>query len=230
MLAIIPARGGSKGVPRKNIRQLANKPLIQWTIEAAMNASCIDRIILSTDDHEIADVCRTSGIEIPFMRPNELAKDGSLGIDCYIYTMERLISEFDYDEDEFVVLLPTAPFRNAADIDNAVEMFYSMDADSVISCAQLPHPLDWVCRIDGHGKLNRISGSFKMANRQEADILYVPNGGVSVFKYSILKKNYSFYTDNTHGYIMPPERSIDIDTEYDFSYAEYLMNRDFDNA
>ena len=104
MLAIIPARGGSKEVSRKNIRTLGGKPLIHWTIEAAINADSISRVILSTDDKEIAELCRPTGIEIPFMRPDELAQDNSLAIDNYIYTKERLFKDFKYKEDEFTVL------------------------------------------------------------------------------------------------------------------------------
>ena len=101
MLAIIPARGGSKGVQKKNIRSLGGKPLIHWTIQAAMKAKGVNRVILSTEDSEIAELCRPTGIEIPFMRPKQLAQDNSLAIDTYIYTVEKLINEFQYDKDEF---------------------------------------------------------------------------------------------------------------------------------
>jgi len=131
MIAIIPARGGSKGVPKKNIRMLGGKPLIHWTIEAAMKASCIDRVVLSTDDYEIAEACKATGIEIPFMRPKELAQDDSLAIDNYIYTMDRLIKEGRYNADEFTVLLPTVPFRNAYDIDASINIFYKKNATTV---------------------------------------------------------------------------------------------------
>ena len=108
MLAIIPARGGSKGVPKKNIRILGGKPLIQWTIEAALNSSKVDRVILSTDDEEIAEICRPLGVEIPFLRPSYLAKDESIAVDNYIYTMDRLAKEFDITAVSYTHLtLPT---------------------------------------------------------------------------------------------------------------------------
>lgn len=227
MLAIIPARGGSKSVPRKNIRMLGGKPLIHWSIEAAMQADSIDRVILSTDDDEIAEVCKPTGIEIPFMRPEELAMDDSLAIDNYIYSMKRMCGEFSYKQDEFVVLLPTVPFRTSADIDAAVELFYKKQADSVISCTQLEHPLDWICNIDTNGKISRDSKikTINLMNRQESKQGYIPNGAIYVLKNSLVKDNYSYYTDNTYAYLMPSERSIDIDTELDFEYAMFHINR-----
>ena len=125
MLAIIPARGRSKGVPKKNIRTLGGKPLIHWTIEAAMKADRISRVILSTDDEEIAELCRPTGIEIPFMRPEELAQDNSLAIDNYLYTIERLRNDSQYEDDEFTVLLPTVPFRTSKDIRGFIKIFNS---------------------------------------------------------------------------------------------------------
>ena len=223
MIAIIPARGGSKGVPRKNIRPLGDKPLIFWTIEAALQAESIDHVILSTDNAEIADICRQTGIDIPFMRPKELAEDHSLAIDNYIYTMGRLSDERRYDTDEFAVLLPTVPFRRAQDIDAATSLFYEKQASSVISCTELPHPLDWVCDVAPDGKITKKENAAveKMMNRQHSCPKYIPNGAIYVFNFSALKENYSYYSDRTYAYLMPEERSIDIDTELDFQFAQW---------
>lgn len=228
MIAIIPARGGSKGVPKKNIRMLGGKPLIHWTIEAAMKASCIDRVILSTDDHEIAEICKPTGIEIPFMRPTELAQDDSLAIDNYIYTMDRLVKEYKYNHDEFTVLLPTVPFRNTYDIDTSISLFYEKNATTVISCTELSHPVDWVFYLDDEGKMekdNSTDDSQKLVNRQSLEMAYIPNGGVYVFKYSALKNQKSYYSGDTFTHIMPQERSIDIDTEHDFKFAEFMVSQ-----
>ncbi|MCK4826402.1 acylneuraminate cytidylyltransferase family protein [bacterium] len=227
MIAIIPARGGSKGVLRKNIKLLGGKPLILWTIEAAIKASNVDRVILSTDDEEIVEICKSTGIEIPFMRPKELAQDDSLAIDNYIYTMARLANEFNYDKDEFAVLLPTVPFRNTYDIDSSIKLFFDKDADSVISCTQLTHPLTWVCSVDDEGRIEKDQDSEakKMMNRQESSPRYIPNGGVYILKHSLLKEKYSYYSDKTYAYIMPAERSIDIDTEFDFEFAEFMVKK-----
>ena len=224
MLAIIPARGGSKGLPRKNIKLLGGKPLIYWTIEAAKKSKKIERIILSTDDHEIADLCKKTKIEIPFMRPAELAQDNSLAIDTYLYTMERLISEFEYKKDEFMVLQPTNPFRNSSDIESAIEIFYKNNADSLISCCKLDHPINWIYSIEESGLMSKQKES-DLKNRQDEEFMYIPNGGIYIFKFSLLKSRYKYFTDKTYAYVMPKERSIDIDTRDDFEFAEYLSNK-----
>jgi len=231
MLAIIPARGGSKGVPKKNIRLLGGKPLIHWTIQAALGAAVIDRAILSTDDEEIADVCRNTGIEIPFMRPKELAQDHSLAIDNYLYTIDRLNDELDVQIKEFVVLLPTAPFRSSADVDTSVAIFHKKQADSVISCTALQHPLEWVFSLNERGavKRNRDIHTKKMMNRQASDSYYMPNGGVYVFKTSLLKETQSYYSEETYPHVMSQESSVDIDTEFDFLFAEFLVSRNIHN-
>jgi CMP-N,N'-diacetyllegionaminic acid synthase len=231
MLAIIPARGGSKGLPGKNVKPLGGKPLIYWTIEAAFNAKGISRVILSTDDDEIARICAPTGIEIPFMRPKELAQDDSLAIDNYIYTVQRLVDNSNVDIQEFAVFLPTTPFRTESDIDLAINIFHSNHADSVISCTLLAHPVDWILHIDEKSKIlhTKMMGAVIM-NRQASPMSYVPNGAIYIFKFDILKMNYSYYTKNSYAYIMPPERSIDIDTIFDFNFAEFIYTRNSRDA
>jgi len=224
MIAIIPARGGSKGLPKKNIKLLGGKPLIQWTIEAAKNSSYISKIVLSTDDEEIANICKPLDIEIPFMRPPELAQDNSLAINAYTYTIDRLSKEFNQLEDEFVVLLPTSPLRNSSDIDEAINIFYDNNADSVISCNVNEHPTSWLFDIDKNGKINKNQiESNEMMNRQNYREKFIPNGAIYVLKNSLLKKYNTYYFENSYAYIMPKERSIDIDTEFDFKLANYLI-------
>ncbi|MFC1567566.1 cytidylyltransferase domain-containing protein [Thermodesulfobacteriota bacterium] len=232
MLAIIPARGGSKGVPKKNIRPLGGKPLILWTIETAKKSTYIDRIILSTDDEEIVSACKGTGIEIPFMRPEELAQDDSLAIDTYIYTLDRLADEFNYQKDEFVVLLPTVPFRTVSDIDSAINIFYRKQADSVISCTTLQHPLEWTFSINENELIKRNTSlrTEETMNRQTSVSTYIPNGAVYVFKTALLKDSYTYYSNRTYAYIMPPDRSVDIDTELDFQFVEFLVEKGYQNA
>ncbi len=227
MLAIIPARGGSKGVKGKNVKLLCGKPLIVYAIEAAMAAKSLDRIILSTDDPKIARIASKYNVEILFMRPKELAQDNSLAIDNYIYTIERLNREFNCNYEEFVALLPTVPLRTSEDIDKAVELFSQTNAESVISCTTLHHPLEWIFSINDDGIIQRNNeiDIKKMKNRQESKHVYIPNGAVYVFKYSLLKEKNSYYSDQTYAYVMPPERSVDIDTELDFKFAEVLIGQ-----
>lgn len=226
MLAIIPARGGSKGIPHKNIKMLAGKPLIYYTIKAARESKFIDKIIVSTDSTEISYVAKSFGAEIPFLRPNELAEDTSKAIDAYLYTVEKLNKEFGESIEDFVVLLPTAPLRTAKDIDNAIEIFYERKAETVISVAEAEHPPTWYKKINTGGVLeDYFKFSDNSLNRQEAEKTYLPNGAIYIFNYKSLKNNYNYYNEKTFPYIMTKENSVDIDTELDFQLAELLINK-----
>jgi CMP-N,N'-diacetyllegionaminic acid synthase len=226
MLAIIPARGGSKGIPGKNIKLLCGKPLIVYAIEAAMAANLVDRIILSTDDPEIAKIAGKYDVEIPFMRPANLAQDNSLAIDNYIYTIDRLNATGHTRYDEFIVLQPTSPFRTAIDIDNAIELFYNKNADSLISVCEASHPPLWAKKIDSLGRLEEYFNiNIGNKNRQELGKAYMPNGAIFILKLSLLKSRDSYYSDNTYAFIMPLERSLDIDTPLDFEFVEFLMRK-----
>lgn len=141
MIAIIPARGGSKGLPGKNIKEMCGKPLIAYTIEVALKSKSIDHVILSTDDEEIATVAKKYGAEVPFMRPAELASDTAMAVDNYIYTIGRLEKEWNTKIDSFVVLQPTSPLRIAEDVDGAVELFNTRKADSVVTYVKEAHPV-----------------------------------------------------------------------------------------
>lgn len=222
MIAIIPARGGSKGLPGKNIKEMCDKPLIAYTIEAALKSKSIDHVILSTDDEEIAAVAKKYGAEVPFMRPAELASDTAMAVDNYIYTIGRLEKEWNTKIDSFVVLQPTSPLRIAEDIDGAVELFNARNADSVVTYVKEAHPIFWHKKIDENNKLEDIFEG-TIANRQELPITYYPNGAVYVFSTEMIRQK-KYYTDKSYAYIMPRERSIDIDFIDDFKYAEFLMS------
>lgn len=226
MLAIIPARGGSKGVPGKNIKNLGDKPLIYYTIKAAKESVFIDRIIISTDDEEIAEVAKKCGAEVPFMRPDELATDTAKAIDTYLYTVNKLNESSNDLIEEFIVLQPTSPLRSATDIDNAVEIFIKNRADSVISVVEAEHPPYWYKKITNEGILKDYFISNNSLNRQEYDRTYLPNGAIFVFRYNILKETLNYYTDKTYPYIMPKERSVDIDNVLDFKMAEFLISHE----
>jgi CMP-N,N'-diacetyllegionaminic acid synthase len=223
MLALIPARGGSKGIPRKNIRMLGGKPLISYAITAALNAKNIDRVIVTTEDKEIANIASSNGAEIPFLRPKELAQDDSKAIDAYIYTVEKLNEELDEKISSFIVILPTNPFVISEDIDNAIQLFKNKNADSVMSYTDASHPPLWAKKISEDLKVsNYFDLKDQLLNRQDIPHAYMPNGSIFIFRLSLLKSN-RYLSDNSYGYIMPRERSIDIDTYLDFEYAEFLM-------
>ena len=223
MIAIIPARGGSKGLPGKNIRLLNDKPLIAYAVEAALQAKHIDRVIISTDDEEIAHIAVQYGAELPFMRPAELASDTAMAIDNYIYTIGRLEEEGGKLIDAFVVLQPTSPLRIAEDIDGAIELFEHKCADSVISYCQEAHPVTWHKYLDKEGRFENIFDA-NIKNRQENRTSYYPNGAVYVFRTSMIRDR-KYYTDKSYAYVMPRTRSVDIDFIEDFEYAEYLLKR-----
>lgn len=223
MIAIIPARGGSKGLPGKNVRPLNGKPLIAFAIEAALKAKHIERVIISTDDDEIARVAVEYGAELPFMRPAELASDTAMVIDNYIYTIGRLEEEDGKDIDAFVVLQPTSPLRVAEDIDGAIELFEKKGADSVISYCQEAHPVTWHKYLDEDGRFVDIFDA-NIKNRQENRVSYYPNGAVYVFRTSMIRER-KYYTDKSYAYVMPRTRSVDIDFIEDFEYAEFLLRR-----
>ena len=225
MIAIIPARGGSKGLPGKNIKQLDGKPLIAYTIEAALKSKYIDRVIVTTDSKEIADIAMKYGAEVPFMRPDALATDTATAIDVYIHAVEFLMDEMKDKIEEFMVLLPTAPMRTEIHIDNAVEFFYNNKATTLISVKEAETPITWYLNRD---VTNRISNAGfgvgnAVTNRQVNTKYYIPNGAIYILNYNLLKSKRTYYCDNTVGYEMSAEDSVDIDTLLEFRFAEMLM-------
>lgn len=221
MIAIVPARGGSKGLPGKNIRPLNGKPLIAYTIEEALKAAHVQEVIISTDDPEISEIAVSYGAVCPFMRPAELAKDESLAIDTYLYTVGRLEKEFGKQIANVVILLPTSPLRVAADIDGAISLFGEKNADSVVSFTKEAHPIAWHKYLDSEQKIHSIYEEL-LGNRQEFRESYYPNGSVYVFNMDLLRQR-KYYSDKSFAYIMPAERSVDIDSLLDFYYAEFLI-------
>jgi CMP-N,N'-diacetyllegionaminic acid synthase len=226
MIAIIPARGGSKGLPGKNIRLLNNIPLICYTVKAALRANKISRVIVSTDDDEIASIAKESGAEIPCMRPSHLAEDNSMVMDAYLYTVDWIKKDENLKIDAFVALLPSAPLRTAADIDSAVDIFNIKKADSVISVTESEIPVEWYRKINENGVLESYYPKRNaIKNRQEFSDSYVPNGAIYVFNVERLREEREYYMKETYPYIMPRERSVDIDELLDFEWAEFLLQQ-----
>lgn len=225
MIAIIPARGGSKGLPGKNIKLLGGLPLIYYSINAAIKSKSIDRVIVSTEDNEIASIAKDCGAEV-LIRPTNLALDTSMAIDTYLHVVDFIAKQDLKQIESFAALLPTAPLRSSQDIDEAIKIFNDKNASSVISVTEAPVPLNWYKRITKKGTLENYSHEFdNLKNRQEHESTYVPNGAIFVFKTEILRLKRHYYTDKTYPYIMPRERSIDIDDLFDFKLAEYLVNK-----
>ncbi len=223
MIALVPARSGSKGVIRKNLREVAGSPLICHTLRQAKAANSIDRILVSTDDAEVAAVAeQVGGVEVPFLRPPELATDNSPAIDTYLHTAAWLEAH-DTDPSALCILLPTAPLRFPSDIDAAIALFHLKSADAVISVTPSKPP-EWTLLLAEDGRLwPCVSPAELMRNRQDQRASFQPNGSIFVLSIESLRRSRSYYTNATYGYAMPFSRSIDIDTEEDFCVAEALL-------
>ena len=224
VLGVILARGNSRSIPRKNILSLAGKPLIAYTIEAAQKAQRLDRLILSTDSPEIAEVARALGAEVPFMRPAELARDGTLSVHSLRHALQWM-QENEGCSPEYVLLLqPTSPFRTAADIDRSIELAVEKDADTVVSFTRARQHPYWMTRITDEGRLEDFPDlEPKYLRRQSLPPFYYPVGSIYLAKSRLVMKQDSFFTDKTYAYLVPVERSLDIDTPLDFRMAELLL-------
>jgi len=219
ILAVIPARGGSKGVPRKNIRPVAGKPLIAWTIEQAKRVPFIDRIVVSSDDAEILSVARMHGAETPFVRPAELALDTTPGVDPVLHAVEQLPG-YDY----VVLLQPTSPLRQSADIEACMRHCLDHDAPACISLAPVEQSPYWMFRLTGSDRLEPLLGGEPLRlRRQDLPLVYAINGAVYIARTDWLTAQRTFLTAETLGYVMPPERSLDLDTEQDFEILQMRL-------
>lgn len=227
MIAFIPARGGSKGLPRKNIKILGNRPLIAYTITAALNSRYIDRVVVTTDDEEIAKIAKEYGAEIPFIRPSKLAQDHSRAQDVYLHAAEFMRDNYGSNIEKFIILLPTVPFRTERHIDSAIETFNKLKAETLVSIKRIETPVTWLLKADERGKIINAGFDAENAsgNRQENKIYYVPNGAIYILDYELLKTQGTYYSDNTVGFLMSEKDSIDIDTMDDFEYAEFELQR-----
>jgi len=223
ILAVIPARGGSKRLPRKNIKKFRGKALITWTIETALKSKYLDRVIVSTEDKKIAQLSKRYGAEV-IKRPKSLSTDRARVEDAVFHTLSVLKKQ-NYEPDVVVLLQPTSPLRTRKDIDEAIAKFLKNECNSLISvCEASPSPY-WSFRIQD-GYLEPFAG-WKYLKMRSQDIprTYMANGAIYISTPKNLFKNKSFYCKKILPYIMPKERSIDIDDEIDFKLAELLLRR-----
>lgn len=228
VLGLIAARGGSKGVPRKNLKFVGGKPLIAWTVEAARRAETVDRVILSSDDAEIAQVARAHGCEVPFVRPAELATDEAMMLDVVRHAIRILEKSYDY----VVLLQPTSPLRAAGDIDAAVGLCHENKAVACVSVCEPEKSPFWNFFRDDRAVLSPVLAEPKMnaARRQELPPTFVLNGAVYVARSEWILQAPGFVGEETLGYVMPRERSIDIDREMDFAIVEALLSWNGDES
>jgi CMP-N,N'-diacetyllegionaminic acid synthase len=227
VLALIPARGGSKGIPGKNIIDLCGKPLIAWTIESAKKSKYIDRVLVTTDSQRIADISREFGANVPFLRPAELATDTSPGDEAIFHALDLLRDNENKKYDIVCCLQPTSPLRNEKHIDEALDEFLNVENSlSLISVCEAESNPYWMKVMDEKGYLKPfIETEKKFINRQDLPKVYQLNGAIYLIRTDDFYRLKTFDTERTTYYLMDRESSIDIDEPLDLEFAKFLMQR-----
>ncbi len=222
VLGLITARGGSRGIPGKNLKPLAGRPLIAHTIEAA-RASLLECLLVSTDHDGIARTSLELGAEVPFRRPADLARDDSSPLDAVIHAIQWMQDHEGRSFDYVMLLQPTSPFRTSRDIDSVIDLARHHPVDAVVSVCPTPHHPYLARRINDDGILEPFFDSARAnMRRQEMGPAYVLNGAIYLNSTDSLLNERTFFPERTLAYVMPPERSLDIDTPWDFFLAELI--------
>ena len=222
ILAVIPARGGSKRLPNKNILDLAGKPLIVWTIEAALGSRYIDKVVVSSDSDKILNISKSYEVDT-IKRPDELASDTATSYDAIKHTIDVIDNQF-----EFVILLqPTSPFRNNNHIDEAIELFIKKQADAVISVVEMSHSPLWSNTLPKDGSMvNFLKTEILNIRSQDLEKYYSLNGAIYICKIDRLFKEKTFFLNsNIFSYKMAKKHSVDIDKEMDLKFAEFMIEK-----
>ncbi len=224
-VAIIPARGGSKSILRKNLVPLAGRGLIAYTIQAGLQAESVQRVIVSTDSPEIAEAAKAEGAEVPFLRPEELAADETLAEDTLLHAVHWLAENEAYRAEYVLLLQPTSPFRTAEDIDAAMALAEARQADAVVSVCPAEHHPYWMRTITEDGRLVDLPGATRrdLTRRQLLPQACALNGAIYLARREVLLAKKTWYTDRTYAYVMPPERSLDIDTPWHLHLARLIL-------
>jgi CMP-N,N'-diacetyllegionaminic acid synthase len=212
LLAVIPARGGSKGLPRKNLMVAGGRPLIAWTIEAARRASSVDRVVVSSDDEEIIAVATSLGCEAPLRRPGVLATDSATSVDVVLHAIDHF-SSFEY----VVLLQPTSPLRNSEDIDLAFDTLLTRRAYACVSVSLAEQSPYWMYTLGADDRLSSVvPGAPEVTRRQDLPEVYLLNGAIYIAQCDWLRSKRRFVDKDAVGYRMPRDRALDIDTADDF--------------
>lgn len=222
-LAIIPARSGSKGVIDKNIKPLHGKPMMAYTITAAMESGIFDTVLVSTDSAAYAKIAEEHGAQVPSLRPAEFSKDNTGKEEVILYTLALLEKEnkvYDY----FVYLQPTSPLRTGEDIRHGVEEMLQKGKDSCVSLCPCEHPPEWNCKESNLSDLSFYNADICKIPRQQLETSYRLNGGFFISQVTRYQREKTFYTDNSVGFVMTKQHSLDIDDMDDFYLAEYYLS------
>lgn len=225
LIAVIPARGNSKTLPGKNIKEIAGKPLIAWTIEAAKKSRYVSDVIVSTDSETIAEISKRYGADVPFLRDPALAHDDTPTIDVLVDLVQRFRTSHRKIGKYMAVLQPTSPLRTAEDIDRAVEILSArVDAEGIVSIVEVSESPYWMKRCTDSGFLEDFVVHDKVyLRRQDLPVVYRLNGAIYICRTEYIMKNKSLIPSKTLGYLMSQDRSVDIDDAMDFRFAELVM-------
>lgn len=215
VLAIVPARGGSKELPGKNSQLFHNRPLFSWTVDIAKQSSYIDRVVVSSDDNAILKIAKQHGNEVPLKRPAELSRDETPGVDPVLHALE-VLPGYDY----VVLLQPTSPLRNVDDIDKAILLCHSENAPACASITTVNENPYWMYTVEENKQLTSLIPAQSCSRRQDMPEVFRLNGAIYIADTHWLKMRKTFVTRDTIAYPMPKSRSIDIDTANDFRLAE----------
>lgn len=218
---IITARGGSKGIPRKNIKNLNGKPVLAYSIEPSVACDLIKQTYVTTEDEEISKISKEYGAKI-IDRPQELAEDTSSSVDVVLHALKHLEKNGEMP-DFFVLLQPTSPLRTTEDIENAIKLFIENKCDALISVCELDHTSMLSLTLENKFLVPNCNEKFLNKRRQDLPTYYSPNGAIYITTYDSLNKNRTFIPKKTIPYIMPKDRSVDLDTPFDFKLAEFLL-------
>jgi len=223
ILAIIPARSGSKGIKDKNIKSLNGKPLIAYTIEVALRSEVFEDIIVSTDSENYKKISEKYGAWVPFLRDKNLAKDESSANDVIEDVLLKL-KNMDKEYDSVMILQPTSPLRDENDIRNSIKLFYDKNANSVVSMCECEHSPLLTQKLDNNIKLDGFLSDLKKFRRQDFERFYRLNGSIYLIKIDYFMKYKDYYKQDCYAFIMHKKKSIDIDDMYDFKIAEFLIS------
>lgn len=218
VLGLITARGGSKRLPRKNLLPVGGKPLMAWTIEAARSSRCIDRLVLSTDDEAIASTAQTFGCEVPFRRPPALSTDEASSIDVVVHALQQLPG-FTH----FILLQPTSPLRSTDDIDAAFNCMIARGATSCVSVKPCTESPFWMYTVRDDGTMAPVASEYRQSRKQDLPEAFLLNGAIFISEVQAFLKTLQFVRDDTVPFVIPIERSLDIDNHEDMCQFETLL-------
>ena len=224
LLAIVPARSGSKRLPNKNTLNLAGKPLIAWSIEAGLQSKYVDRVVVSTNCASIANISKDYGADVPFMRPDELSTDMATTIDVVRHTLDMLTQQNDF-YDYIVLLQPTSPLRNEVNIDEAAELLICKSANGIVGVTEVEHPVEWTNTLPVDRCMEGFfPKEYRNIRSQDIPLRYRINGSIYLNKIqSVLDEKALILNENSYAYIMPRSASVDIDSEFDFNIANCIF-------